>query len=359
MKTFRKILATALIIASSASVWAQSPANYTDATEVNTPNIASYIGTTPIDITRVDFVTTGSRAPYFIAPDASIFSLIGPLASDPFKNSVFQWSVLSNSATPATAPSNSTNGTLVTPNTVGTPLVSLDKTGAAYTAGLKFYAENWVAVDWLAGFTGTQYLGIAEQFVPKGGFACDPSDAQYAVKTVYVLPTPKFGFPAANTYTICKPVASTDVYIPIHLFGLGNFQVTGTVDYYPTLVGGVSVPSALTNYPVDGGPINLITDDIATSFATASGFYTALNIANNDLAGTPGSATKGIKITVPANTSGRYEVTITNVTDVVSRKSLVAISGGLSAAVAGDVSKYVVYVMPTPTKPVIQHLKNL
>lgn len=267
-----------------------------------------------------DYVTVGSRVPYYAAPDPTIKTMTD---AGTMKASIFKWNVTT------AADANMT-----------VPLLEFDgSAGQQYndfrvvTPATGFY-DNEISVEWTVanGFAAnTQYkVKVAEKTVTNSMTIAGCEDATPEVKDVFVLERPTVAF-AATEGGGCGVAPGSAFDIPLTVQGLGNWEVTYTVSYN----GGAA--SAPANYTLTlGAPA--VTD--ATVIAQSQ-------LDRNTAAG------EGLSYTLPLAQYGYYDVTITNITDRISRKSLAALPA------SGASGTYRIYVTPTPTTQPIQHIRNL
>lgn len=285
---------------------------------------AQYVGPTTgvaYDATTSDYVTIGSRVPYYVAPDPAIEAIAG-VSMD---YSEFRWEVLSSDLDPlAITPMNFAGGAL----TVGE--------GTA-----PWVKENEISITWAApAVEGTQYVIRATEHsnpLGTGNFSFGCEDATPEVRNVYVLAAPTVAFDGTNGGG-CSVTPGTTFYVPLTITGLGDWEVSYSVAYN----GGD--PEDQTAYTLT------VADPIA-------GINDANVIAQSTLertaAGTPTGSTDGLAVVLPDGQYGYYDVTITGFTDRISRKSLTA----LPAVTASG--SYRIYVNRTPETQPIQHLENL
>jgi hypothetical protein len=280
---------------------------------------AQYVGPTAgtYQTANSDYVTVGSRIPYYVAPDATIAGL-APASMD-YSN--FQWEVLTAALAPLA----------ITPTTYA---------GAALTTGeggAPWVNENEVSVTWGApAAAGTQYvIRATEHSNPLGAanFAFGCADATPEVKNVYVLARPTVALVGA-TGGGCTVSPGDTYYVPLTVTGLGDWQVTYTVSYNGGAAATATYTLTLANPAVTD--VNVIAE--STTSRTA--------------AGTPTAATDGLAYTLPAGQYGYYDITVTNITDRIARKSLDAL------AASGSAGSYRIYVNPVPVTQPIQHLPN-
>jgi hypothetical protein len=286
---------------------------------------AQYVGPTPpagtYDAATSDYITIGSRVPYYVAPDA-IIAALAPASMD-YSN--FQWEVLTAALTPVA----------ITPTTYGNTALTVGEGGAPWVQ------ENEISVTWAApAIAGTQYVMRAtEHSNPKGpgnfNFGC--ADATPEVRNVFVLARPTVAFNGASGGG-CSVAPASTYYVPLTVTGLGSWQVTFTVSYN----GGAAVAQAPYTLTV-ADPIAGVNDGNVIAQATLS--------RNAD--GTPTASTDGLAYVLPAAQYGYYDIAITDITDRISRKSLDVL------AASGAASTYRIFVNPTPVTSPIQHIKNL
>jgi hypothetical protein len=286
---------------------------------------AQYVGPTATYdavLTTSDYVTIGSRVPYYVAPDA----IIGAMATaGTMDYTEFQWEALTSLLAPLA----------ITPETYA---------GAALTVGeglAPWVEENEISVTWAApAVAGTQYVLRATEHgnpLGAGNFAFGCADATPEVRNVYVLAIPTVAFNGTEGGG-CSTAPGSTFYVPLNITGLGDWDVTYTVAYNG---GAASAPATYTLTVAD--PIGGVTD------ANVIAQSTLARAAN----GTPTAATDGLAIALPAAQYGYYDVAITGFTDRISRKSMDAL-GAVTAA-----GTYRIYVNPTPVTSPIQHLENL
>jgi hypothetical protein len=268
-----------------------------------------------------DYVTIGSRVPYFVAPDATIQAMT---TAGTMKASIFNWTVT----------------TAADAVIAGVPILEYNGTaGQQYndfrvvTAGTGYY-DNEISVEWSAvnGFAaGTQYkVKTAEKSVTLSATVAGCQDATTEEKNVFVLARPTVAFVGTETGG-CTVAPGDAVDVPLTVTGLGDWQVTYTVAYNG---GAASTPASYTL--TLAAPVVTDADVIANSTAS-----------RNTAAGT------GLVYTLPAAQYGYYDVTITDITDRTSRKSLSAL------AAAGASGTFRIYVNPVPVTQPIQHIRNL
>lgn len=286
---------------------------------------AQYVGpTSTYDAvtTTSDYVTIGSRMPYYVAPDATIATMATAGTMD---YSEFQWEVLTSVLAPlAITPENYAGNALTTGEGLA-PWVD----------------ENEISVTWAApAVAGTQYvIRATEHSNPLGlaNFTFGCADATPETRNVFVLAVPTVAFDGTSGGG-CAIAPGTTFYVPLNITGLGDWDVTYTVAYNG---GAAGAPATYTLTVAD--PIGGVTDANVIAQSTAA----------RDADGTPTGSTDGLAIALPAAQYGYYDVAITGFTDRISRKSLDAL---LPVAAAGT---YRIYVNPTPVTSPIQHLQNL
>jgi len=316
MKTNRFFRAMSLVILGTMTAVALHAQN------VATPSA----GAANVESGTSDYVTIGSRVPYYVQTDPVIQAMTD---AGTMKQSIFRWFV--TTAADVTIP--------------GIGILKYDGTAATQydafrnvQAGTGYY-DNEISIVWSTGqgfAAGTQYkVKVAEKSVTLSSTIQGCEDATPEELNVFVLARPTVAFDGTEGGG-CGINPGTDFYVPLTVTGLGNWEVTYTVSYNG---GAAGAPQTYT--------LNLaapaVTD--ATVIAESTTPRTA--------AGTPTSGTDGLRVSLPAGQYGYYDVTITNITDRISRKSQDAL------AAQGAAGSYRIYVVPTPTTSPIQHLKNL
>jgi hypothetical protein len=292
------------------------------------PTDAAYDGTG-----TSDYVTIGSRVPYYVQPDAGIVTLVGLGAMNA---SQFGWEFLDATATAAIAPA--------------LTVLNYNGTGAAAGGAADFYVGNEISVVWDAASVaaGTQYtVRATEHSMPTSGvFADGCSDATPELRTVWVIDRPTIDFQAASS-SACgiTPGAGVQYFVPIDVTGLGDWDISFDVTY-----NGAAYLAAQT---YTAGTATAVANDAALLGAAS---------AVKSLNGTPTADVDGLEVIIngatAANGFGRYDVTVTNITDRISRKSL---DMTLVAAQVADLpaAAYTIWVMPTPVTAPIRHRSNL
>lgn len=296
-------------------------------------SFAQYVGPTPTYdavLTTSDYVTIGSRVPYYVTPDAAIAAM---RTAGVMNYSAFSWRFTTNADV----------------DLAGISPLQYDG-DASTNAGLAGYiVENEVSVVWGgAGVAeGSTYnVRAIEHSNPLSGIA-DGCEGDEEIRNVIILPRPTLAWGDAQT-TGCgiAPGAAATFYVPLNVTGLGEWEVTYSVTYNGAAYIATTTSAAL-------GTATAVTSD-ATVVADAA--------AVKNLEGTPDTESDGLPIVLNGggalNGFGYYDVTITNITDRISRKSL---DMSLVASQAGDVpaAAYRIYVNPTPNTQPIQHLQNL
>jgi hypothetical protein len=286
---------------------------------------AQYVGPTATYdavLTTSDYVTIGSRVPYYVAPDLAIAAMATAGTMD---YSEFQWEVLTSALAPLA----------ITPETYAGVALSGGE------GGVPWVKENEISVTWAApAVVGTQYvLRATEHSNPLGlgNFAFGCADASPEVRNVFVLAAPTVAFNGTQGGG-CAIAPGSTFYVPLNITGLGDWDVTYTVAYNG---GAPSAPATYTLTVAD--PIGTVTDVNVIAQSTAA------RVAD----GTPTAATDGLAIVLPVAQYGYYDVAITGFTDRISRKSMDA----LTAVTA--TGTYRIFVNPTPVTSPIQHLQNL
>lgn len=280
-------------------------------------------GASNMDGTTSDYVTIGSRVPYFVQPDASIQAMT---TAGTMKESIFQWLITDNTGT----------------NVTGFNILKYDGSGTATqydnfrtTSTTSGFYDNEMSVSWATPTysAGTKYeVKVTEKSVTKSSTIEGCLSGTQSVRDVYVLAQPTVAF-AGTEGGGCGTSAGSSFYVPLTITGLGSWQVTYTVAYNG---GAESSPATYTLTAAD--PIASITDANVIAQSTSSRSTTS-----ND----------GLKIDLPASQYGYYDVKITNITDRISRKSLDVLAASSAAG------SYRIYVNPAPVTSPIQHVKNL
>jgi len=309
---FRKMAITAMFVIASVGTFAQYVVQQ---------------GTYDASLITSDYVTIGSTMPYYVAPDASIQALIG-LGAMTF--SQFEWQM-------------TTMGSVslgITPLTyAGGALTTL----AAPNGAVGYFTQNEISVPWSSPqvAVGTEYeVQVQEHSVPASGIFAEGCPGTTTVRDIFVIAAPTITIPVAQNAMACGsiPAAGLTFYVPVTVTGIGPWTVTYSVTYN----GAPYLAAAPNSVGVAPGETD------ATVFAVAS--------TPTVLAGTPTAATAGLPVVIngggATNGYGMYVVTVTNITDEISRKSLDAIPGTLVS------TTYTIYVNPTPATNPIQHEIN-
>ncbi len=325
----KNILLFLITIVAVTNLYAQKWDNYQKIDSL--PNGIVFTGDTN---NFADYQTIGSVALYYAMPDQSIKNDIGK----DLRNSLFQWAILKDT----TSNQNLSKKGIHKKYNEDAGLVPLTKDSAFYTKGLKYYTDNLVAVNWID--TGLNYVGVAEQYLPYYGNVVEPTIDQYTFTNVYVLPVPSYSFPDTNSVTICNPESdSMSFKFPLNLWGIGDFNVKIKVDFYrQKLTGGVVTDTiSFDRFVISKIEFN----DHLWDYQKALNQYDIMQ-------------RKEVEIMLYKKFGwGRYEISITNVSDQVSRKSLVDINSKRHSFDA--MGKYYIYVMPTTAEPKIIHLRDL
>lgn len=291
-------------------------------------------GATAVEATNSDYVTIGSRLPYFVTPDATISAMttLGTM-----KASIFKWIVTaSDGTTPIVIPFKNYAGTadakqwddFRTPST---------------TSG---YFDNEISVEWTASkfAAGTEYqIQTKEKAVTLSSTIAGCEDADAEVKKVFVLARPTVSFIGSEGGG-CSIAPGNTFYIPLTIVGLGDWDVDYEVQYNGT--GGYI---AQTKYRLLRAGQTVDDADVLTKSDDA---LVALGSVISGTATSTGN--EGLGYTLPASKYGYYDVRITNITDRISRKSLTALTESGTGT-----TPYRIYVNPVPTTQSIQHIKNL
>lgn len=281
---------------------------------------AQYVGPTPAtyEAANSDYVTIGSRVPYYVAPDATIAGL-APASMD-YSN--FLWEVLDATLNPVA----------ITPETYAGAALTVGEGGGSWVE------ENEISVTWAApAAAGTQYVIRATEHsnpLGAGNFTFGCADLTPEVKNVFVLARPTVAFVGADGGG-CSVAPGDTYYVPLTVTGLGDWIVSFEVAYN----GGAAAAQADYTLALAAPVVN-------------DGNVVAESTTPRTAAGTPTTDTDGLAYTLPAAQYGYYDVTITNITDRISRKSLDVL------AAAGAAGTFRIYVNPTPVTSPIQHVRN-
>lgn len=241
----------------------------------------------------VDTVTVGSVMPYRVTGDINFHALrrLGL-----FVNSDFNWSVTGAAG--------------------GFDL--RNSTGSSSTSPAA--KDTLVSVQWIN--NGTYHVLTTEVPVPAAGMPAISCTAAANDLTVLVVSRPTAAWTSATALGGCG-VAGTSIPIQVNVTGTGQYTVTYGVTF--TNLAGVT------------------TDVVAAGTTYTTGTYQ------------PGSQTINLPaIAIPAATYGSYTVTITNLSDRISRKSGVTTLAADRPAAALNVYSY-----PAPVTQPIQHIRNL
>ena len=246
----------------------------------------------------IDTVTVGSRMAYKVDGDPTINALVtaGKMAASEYK-----W-VFSNSAAVL-----KTDGT--TPAT------------ASSIAGHTGYFKDKEINVKMPTTPQALTLTINEWSMLLGGTAgCEGTDS---VANIQVVNRPTIGWNGTPETGGCSVA---DVPISVSLTGYGQWQVSYTISFVKHDGTGSVAPVVFTNVPLG-------------ATGKKAGNY-SLTIPSTDL----------------VNGEGVYTVTVTNLNDRISRKSLDPI-----ASVASDLptGTYKINVYPTPKTKKLQHVKNM
>lgn len=310
---FKSIVTVALSAVISMGAFAQS----TTAHVASVDNTAANEGT--------DYVTKGAEVPYQISSTLQIWDLIAQGVLVP---SVYNWSI---GAGPTIYKSDGT--------TAATTVAGLLGTENFPAAGAGFYVDTLIYIKYPA--TGALVLSVHERTVSNVAGIAGCLDAVGWTQNIQVTNRPSvvFNSPTANVGG-CG-VAGVAYNIPLTVSGSNNPIVTYGIDY-------TSTAGAVTHTVPAGTTVN------DAGFVAPTG-WTALSVDNP-------VTNVAIPFTPAAGNYGKYVVTVTAITDRISRKSLdKAIAG---AQDPGDVvlsgpATLTIYAYPTPTTGKIKHVTNL
>jgi hypothetical protein len=294
----------------------------------------------PADNEYIDMVTVGSKMPYQVTPDPTVAAMVDNVTFFP---SVFNWTV-TGVGNALELPASHT-GLTPDDNANGTPVY----------AG--FFKESSVAVQWGA-TVGDYTISVSEQAQNNAGLpACAGAavnlDAWVMAKpivsfdeaatplvngTLNIIGTPNDGILGGCGLSGASPV---DVLLAVDLTGTDQYQVSYKTDYYPLIGAPVMGSFAFTPTKFDDGTHTFLSVSGPASPNTGT-------VSNNN----------EIKVTIPANTYGKWVVTLQGVNDRVSRKSFSALPTP-DLGTVGATASLTIYSMPTPTTQPIQHVTNL
>ncbi len=254
--------------------------------------------TADVDSLQVDFVTVGATMPYKTAVNANNAAWLQELEDLGFTD-------------PATE--------------AGEPMIKW-----AYSTGGAFVdlAPTGAEVDITWPSTAGKYLLRAQS-------SYAGSCASESFKNVYVLPKPSVAISGGNQAILACDVTSHNVEYTAK--GIGEKQISYVVTRKP--VGDEGEDDAAEAEAVGSGVSTAATfTEAVTNFAAAEAFYTGAGTTDN--------------IAVSSLEPGYiYTVTITEVSDQISRKSGVTV-GSLAV-------KAVFTVTPKPTSTKINHISNI
>ncbi len=277
-------------------------------------------GAANVETANSDYVTVGSRLPYFVNTDATIQ---GMTDAGTMKASIFSWNVTN------AADVNVAGASIL--NYAGAAAAQYDKFRVP-TAGTGYF-DNEISILWGGPtFTaGTAYkVKVAEKSVTNSATIEGCEDATPEVKDIFVLARPTVAFVGTEGGG-CATAPGSSFNVPLTVTGLGNWDVTYTVSY---------------NGAAASGPATY-------TLTLAAPAVTDANVITESTSARVTGATEGLSYTLPAAQFGYYDVTITNITDRISRKSMVPLTA------AGAAGTFRIYVSPTPATSPIQHIRNL
>jgi hypothetical protein len=240
----------------------------------------------------VDTVTVGSRMPYYVAPQTAISGL----------DFEYKW--------------------LFSPALTILNYAGNANAQAGNSAAPGYYKENEISVVMPAS-PGAITVNTNVQWVSGTTVSCPPgSDDAYSIQ---VVPAPTMIWKNTPEITQCSPVAA-DVPVDIQLTGYGQWLVN-----YNIVKSDLDGNNPGTANNKTDRPIGAAKDNVGL---TATDFQ--LMIDQGDFSG-----------------PGLYTITVTQLTDRISRKSLDLVNGTLPT------STFVIKVYPTPTTNKLQHVKNM
>ena len=187
--------------------------------------------------------------------------------------------------------------------------------------GTGFYKENEISVV-MPGTAGSVKISTNVQTLSGTTLLCPPgADVDYPIQ---VVPAPSMIWDNTSPMILCKTI-DADVSVDIQLTGYGQWEVAYRIVK-------TDLEDANPGAPIDRtATIGTSKDKVGT---TASDFE--LLIDDADFSGI-----------------GIYTITITSLTDRISRKSLDAVNGTLPA------TTFKINVYPVPTTNKLQHVRNV
>ena len=198
-----------------------------------------------------------------------------------------------------------------------TPSLAIQSlTGAALTGSANYYSANEISVVMPAA-PGTMTVKTNVRSLFGTTVLCTGTEA---TNNIRIVPRPTIKWDASTPVPGCVAQA---VSIPLTtLTGNAQFEVAYTIAYY-TNFDGTGTPTTTTGY-------NVLTSNTTLDFPAS----------------------------VFASGDGLYEITLTNITDRISRKSL---DMSLVASTAADLptSAFKVYIYPAPATSPLLHIKNM
>jgi hypothetical protein len=272
----------------------------------------------------IDYVTIGAEVPYQITSSLPIWDLIqqGALVT-----SVYNWSIGA--------------GPTIYDHTGAAPLVGITSKGTEVAIPAGFFNDTVISIKFPA--TGAQTLSVSERSVSNiaAVLGCDGATV---TQNIFVTKRPTVDFNEVSPTVGGCSVDGSPFNIPITLSGSNNPQVTYGIQY--TNLTGTSSPTVAAG--------TVIAD---AGFVAPTGWsaFSVDNVATH----------VAIPFTPTAAAYGKYVVTVTAVTDRISRKSLDIAVGGVSQDL-GDVNTInvgvttlTIWALPTPATQNIKHVTNL
>ena len=254
--------------------------------------------TDPPDGESIDSVTVGSRMPYRVDAQTPI----------PGLDYEYKWLF-------STSPALTIQSLSLTPSNL---------TQSTVDAVTDYYSENEISVV-MPSTPGLINITTNVRALIGGGTVALPCTGLDVIKDIRVLPRPTIQWVTPPDSIIeCAPnlAAIPNVTIPVTLSGNREFEVAYTITHYAGYISGGTVTSTTSGYKVlTGNSVDLI--------------------GGTDL-----------------TAHGLYEITITNITDRISRKSL---DMSLVASQSTDLpaAPYKVYIYPAPVTNPLQHIRNM
>jgi hypothetical protein len=272
-----------------------------------------------------DYVTVGAEVPYQIQSSLPIWNLIAQGVLVP---SVYNWSI---AAGPTIYKSDGTTAATTASGVLGTETFP--------AAGAGFYIDTLIYIKFPA--TGAKTLTVHERSVSNVAGIAGCLDGVGWSQAIQVTNRPAVIFNSVAKIGGCGTDVAVNNDIPITVSGSNNPIVTYSIDY-TNLAGTVT-------HPV----VNATVNDAGFVAPTGWTAFSVDNLVTN----------VAIPFNITDGNYGTYVVTLSAITDRISRKSLDIAVGGVSQDL-GDVvlsgpATLTIYAYPTPVTGKIKHVTNL